>query len=71
MTAMNPWQRLEARVPSVFSTDTHFTAKKPAPPKRTPEMDLGVLSPAGERDYLLRQATRRRAKVEAQHATAD
>jgi hypothetical protein len=67
---MNPWQRLEARVPSVFSTDTYFTTKKPQP-KKAPEMDMGVLSPAGERDYLLRQATRRRAKAEAQHATAD
>lgn len=63
MSSLNPWQRLAARVPSVFATDTYFTAKRPAKPSRGAELDMGVMSKAGERHYLLRQAARRRSVV--------
>lgn len=60
MSSMNPWQRLAARAPSVFASDPHFLTKKPRPPAKPNTLDLGPMSGKGERDYLLRQAARRR-----------
>lgn len=59
--SLNPWQRLAARIPSVFASDPHFCRKTPKAPENPPQLDMGPMSPRGERDYLLRQAARTRS----------
>lgn len=62
MSSLNPWQRLAARVPSCFIGDPYFCKGKPKAPEKPNQLDMGPMSPKGERDYLLRQAARRRAQ---------
>lgn len=63
MSSLNPWERLAARLPSCFIGDPFFCKKKPKEPKHGPALDLGPMSEKGSRDYLLRQAARRRQEV--------
>ena len=61
-TTMNPWERLAARkaVPSNFAQDTAYTrGKQTTNTSEKASLDLGVLSPKGEKEYLQRVAVRK------------
>lgn len=61
-TALNPWERLAAHksIPSIFAGDTAFTRRKQKTNSSEQNvLDLGVLSPGGEKGYLQRVAVRK------------
>lgn len=62
----NPWERLAMRkvLPSVFAQDPTFTRGKQVTNSSDKNvLDLGILSPAGEKDYLQRIAMRKNSPV--------
>ena len=61
-TTPNPWERLAMWkvMPSVFAQDPHFArGKQITNTSEQSTLDLGVLSPAGEKNYLMRVAVRK------------
>lgn len=61
-TTMSPWERLAARKehPSIFAQDTAYTrGKQTTNTSEKASLDLGVLSPKGEKEYLQRVAVRK------------
>ena len=60
--APNPWERLAMRkvLPSVFAQDPHFArGKQITNSSEKASLDLGILSPKGEKGYLQRVAVRK------------
>lgn len=58
----NPWERLAMRkvLPSVFAQDPAFAkGKQTTNTSEKSSLDLGILSPKGEKDYLQRVAVRK------------
>ncbi len=65
-TTLNPRDRLAMRkvLPSIFAQDPAFTRGKQVTNSSDKNvLDLGVLSPAGEKDYLQRIAMRKNSPV--------
>lgn len=58
----NPWERLQMRkvLPSIFAQDPHFArGKQTTNTSEKASLDLGILSPKGEKGYLQRVAVRK------------
>lgn len=58
----NPWERLAMRklLPSVFAQDPAFAkGKQTTNTSEKASLDLGILSPKGEKEYLQRVAVRK------------
>lgn len=57
---LNPWERLQARVPSVFAAESRYTREKGSKAttaKRT--LGISALSQKGEEAHMQREALRR------------